>query len=128
MQEQKHRPDSFLYVSPCGRNKIIQFSILRVLPGFYLYLFTLTHIYITFVYISMCVSTCTCRRSFLTRKTAHTCVPTNWSLSNSSGGGCKTKWKTSFKRFVSRWRRMFPMVWCICPAGNVCADLILSHV
>lgn len=32
------------------------------------------------------------------RKTAPTCAPTNWSLSNSSGGACRTKWRTSSRR------------------------------
>lgn len=41
-----------------------------------------------------------CRRSSTPRKTAPTCARTNWSLSNSSGGGCKTKWRTSSRRSV----------------------------
>lgn len=30
------------------------------------------------------------------RKTAHICVHTNWLLSSSSGGACRTKWKTLY--------------------------------
>lgn len=32
------------------------------------------------------------------RKTAPTCARTNWSPSNSSGGACRTKWRTSSRR------------------------------
>ncbi len=83
-----------------------------------------------------------CRRSFLTRRTAHTCVPTNWSLSNSSGGACKTKWRTSFRRFVysldcaayqfvTLWSIWLPGSWRSSSAsreGSVCVISFLDSV
>lgn len=41
---------------------------------------------------------CPCRKSSMPRKTVPTCARTNWSPSNSSGGACRTKWRTSFRR------------------------------
>lgn len=74
----------------------------------------------TFV-VCLLVFSGTGRRNSLTRKTAHTCVPTNWSLSNSSGGACKIKWRTSFKRFVCSLIpgiNQFIVVWLFGHPGN----------